>query len=161
MFDVIFENIAQFSYGSMPDKSLIKNENPYQIWSGYIYSGYYPKKNVDKGDLIIIARGVGGTGDVKIAKKDAWLTNLSIKVKIINNTILPQYLYYKFSYKNLRYLDSGSAQSQITINDLKKLKFQVHTLPEQLLIVDIIEYLVFLLLSLLTLDFLLIFLLIH
>ena len=135
---VTFNEIAEFTYGSIPNKSLISSHNKYPIWSGYLITDYYPFKNIDKGDLIVVARGVGGTGDVKIAKQDSWLTNLSIKVHITSSEIINQYLVYKFAKNNLRFLDSGSAQSQITINDLKKLQFHIHSIEEQRHIVNTI-----------------------
>ena len=128
---IIFSEIADFSYGIIPDKHLISENGEYPIWSGYLYSGFYPLKNTNIDDLIVVARGVGGTGDVKIATFDCWLTNLSIRVKLLTKDILPKYLFYKFSKNNLRYLDSGSAQSQITINDLKRLQFDVHPIDIQ------------------------------
>lgn len=69
----------------------------------------------------MVARGVGGTGDVKISSEDCFLTNLSIAVELDNKICEPLYFYYKYKLSNLRYLDTGSAQSQITIDDLKRL----------------------------------------
>lgn len=138
MKTITFNDIAEFSYGTIPNKASIIQEG-YPIWSGYLYTGYYPEKNTDTGDLIVVARGVGGTGDVKIAKQDCWLTNLSIHVKILTKDVMPEYLYYKFTKNNLRFLDSGSAQSQITINDLKKFRFTIHEPEEQLHIVNTIS----------------------
>ena len=128
------------TYGSLPNKQIISCDSKYPIWSGYIYNSRYPFTNIDKNDLIVVARGIGGTGDVKIAKEDCWLTNLSIRVKIKSNEVINQYLLYKFTKNNLRFLDSGSAQSQITIKDLSNLEFDIHSLPEQKHIVDIISF---------------------
>ena len=139
MKHISFEEIATFAYGTIPDKNLISESDGFPIWTGYLYAGYYPQKNISVDDLIVVARGVGGTGDVKIASQDCWLTNLSIKVHLIKDFVLPKYLYYKFNKNNLRFLDSGSAQSQITINDLKKLQFDLHDLEMQRHIVNTIS----------------------
>lgn len=112
-------DIASFSYGKMPKKELLNTGN-YPTFSGYKYQYTYPEYNCNEGDIIVVARGVGGTGDVKIVKEKCHLTNLSIKIDLDNSEVENSYFYYLFLNKGLRHLDSGSAQSQITINDLSK-----------------------------------------
>ena len=121
-------DIATMKYGKLPPKN---NSGQYPIWSGYRNVGSTDTYNCSKGTIIVVARGVGGTGDVKIAKEDCFLTNLSIAVNIDTDICLPQYFYYKFYLSNLSYLDSGSAQSQITIDDLKRLQISLPSLEEQ------------------------------
>ncbi|WP_258458428.1 restriction endonuclease subunit S [Enterobacter sp. RIT418] len=121
-------DIATFSYGKMPKKELI-GLGKYVVFSGYKYTDNYPEKNLSVGDLIVVARGVGGTGDVKIANQDCYLTNLPIKIDLDDKIIRKEYFYYLFKQNTLRYLDSGSAQSQITINDLSNIEVVV-PLPE-------------------------------
>ena len=105
-------------YGKLPPK---QNNGSYPIWSGYRNVGFATTYNCRKGTIIVVARGVGGTGDVKISSEDCFLTNLSIAVELDNKICEPLYFYYKYKLSNLRYLDTGSAQSQITIDDLKRL----------------------------------------
>ena len=73
---ILLGDIAQFRYGKMPDKKLVTNEGDYPVFSGYKVNGYYPKFNCKANKLIVVARGVGGTRDVKITKEQCWLTNL-------------------------------------------------------------------------------------
>lgn len=120
-------DIATFSYGKMPKKELI-GTGRYVVYSGYKYLDSYPEMNTSVGDLIVVARGVGGTGDVKIASRDCYLTNLSIKINLNKEIIRNDYFYYIHLHNNLRYLDSGSAQSQITINDLEKVEIFIPSL---------------------------------
>ena len=120
--------IATMKYGKLPPKN---NSGRYPIWSGYRHVGLTDTYNCGKGTIIVVARGVGGTGDVKIAKEDCFLTNLSIAVNLDVNICNPQFFYYKFLLSNLKYLDSGSAQSQITIDDLKRLQLSLPSLEEQ------------------------------
>ena len=115
--------IATFKYGTLPPKN--SNIGQYPIWSGYRYVGYTNTFNCPKNSIIVIARGVGGTGNVKIAKEDCFLTNLSIIVNIDTSICNPYYFYYQYLLSNLKYLDSGSAQSQITIEDLKRLNIKL------------------------------------
>ena len=131
-----FGDFAVFKYGKLPKKSDIKLNGKYPIFSGYRYVGYYDDYNTEANQLIIVARGVGGTGDVRLTKEKCYLTNLSISAQIDENIASPHYLYYYFSMRNLRYLDSGSAQSQITISDLEKVEIPLPDLKSQIKIVD-------------------------
>lgn len=133
----ILGEISTMKYGKLPPKQIDKGKYP--IWSGYRTVGYCNEFNCAKGDVIIVARGVGGTGDVKIAKENCYLTNLSIHVKLDCNICLPEYFYYRFLLSNLKYLDSGSAQSQITIDDLKRLTLALPPLAQQYKAVNILR----------------------
>ena len=124
-------------YGKLPPESIPGGKFP--IYSGYRYVGFTDTYNCKAGDLIVVARGVGGTGDVKLLKKDCYLTNLSISVVLDRRICNPEYLCYLFQIKNLRYLDSGSAQSQITIDDLKRLEISLPSLSEQNRVVYILK----------------------
>ena len=136
-YKTLNEIATNFRYGRMPDKSKLTDSGIYPVWSGYRYVGYYNEKNINKDEIVVVARGVGGTGDVKICKEDCFLTNLSIAFNV-NEDINPLYVYYYYQIKNLRYLDSGSAQSQITINDLKNVKIPV---PSKIIQDKIVEVL--------------------
>lgn len=128
--DIELGSIASFSYGTMPNNEKI-GIGMYPTFSGYKYQHAYPEYNCEMGDLIVVARGVGGTGDVKIVKERCYLTNLSIKIDADKSKLNNRFLYYFYAIENLSYLDSGSAQSQITIADLAKAIISVPPLPEQ------------------------------
>lgn len=123
------EDFATLKYGKLPSKDI--SSGNYPIWSGYKYVGTTNTFNCPKDTPIVVARGVGGTGDVKIAKVDCFLTNLSISVYLNEKICNPHFFTYYFAKDNLRYLDSGSAQSQITIEALKKVVLRLPTLAEQ------------------------------
>lgn len=131
-----FKEIASFSYGKMPDKNLISSLGKYPIYSGYQISGYYNAFNVEGNELVLIARGVGGTGEIRKTPCKCWLTNLSIKISVETKNVLKDYLFYKFQAKDLRYLNSGSAQPQITIADLSEIEIYLPNLDVQQHIVD-------------------------
>ena len=131
-------DVSTFSYGSMPKKEKL-GIGLYPTYSGYKYQELYPECNCKKGDIIVVARGVGGTGDVKIVKQDAYLTNLSIKINLDKENVDNKFFYYTFLKENLRYLDSGSAQSQITITDLSKVLIPLPPLPEQKAIASVLS----------------------
>ena len=120
----------EFKYGTMPKPSLIK-EKGYPIFSGYGIVGFYEKRMFEEKTLIVVARGVGGTGDIKLTPPNCWLTNLAIAILPNNIDIKKYFLYYTLSAIDLRYLDSGSAQSQITIADLGNLKLPIASIELQ------------------------------
>lgn len=132
-------SFSNMRYGKMPDKKNISNNGKYPIFSGYRVVGYCDECNLSGQQLVIVARGVGGTGDVKLSPGTCYLTNLSIAVLVDKNVALKEYLYYYFSKNNLRYLDSGSAQSQITISDLKNVEIPLPPLDIQKKVVSILH----------------------
>jgi len=136
---ILLGDISQFRYGKMPDKRLVTSEDDYPVFSGYQINGYYPKYNCEEDKLIVVARGVGGTGDVKITKEKCWLTNLSIEFLLNDDKASVPFLYYYFLKDTLRHLDSGSAQSQITIDDLKRIYIELPDLPTQTRIAAILS----------------------
>lgn len=136
--EIAFKDACSFSYGKMPNKEKI-GHGSFQIFTGYKYLDSYPEYNCDQGDVIVVARGVGGSGDVKIVNTKSYLTNLSIKFTLNNEIILNKYCFYYFQWNNLRYLDSGSAQSQITINDLEKVILKLPSSPEQKAIASVLS----------------------
>ena len=115
-------SFSEMKYGKMPNKKMSSDKGKYPIFSGYRVVGYCDECNIGEQQLVVVARGVGGTGDVKLSPGACFLTNLSIAVSVDESVALKKYLYYYFLKNNLRYLDSGSAQSQITIGDLKNVE---------------------------------------
>jgi type I restriction enzyme S subunit len=136
--DIILGTISNFSYGTMPNKEKVGLGN-YPIFSGYKYQYTYPEYNCEQGDLIVVARGVGGTGDVKIVRERCYLTNLSIKIDADLSLLDSKFFYYANAIENLRYLDSGSAQSQITIADLSKITVTLPPIEDQKAIASILS----------------------
>ena len=132
-------SFSEMKYGRMPDKSKLNEHGIYPVFSGYRIVGYTDECNLDKQELVVVARGVGGTGEVKLSPGACFLTNLSIAVIVDENVALKEYLYYYFQLHNLRYLDSGSAQSQITISDLKNVTVPIPPLEQQLAIVTVLK----------------------
>jgi type I restriction enzyme S subunit len=131
-------DIGTFSYGKMPKKDLL-NTGDFPTFSGYKYQYTYPESNCNKNDLIVVARGVGGTGDVKIVREDCYLTNLSLKMDFDSEIAVDKFVYYFYSIETLRYLDSDSAQSQITITDLSNAYIPLPPLPEQKAIAEVLS----------------------
>lgn len=108
--------LADFKYGKMATSEILC-EKGFPVYSGYRIVGYCNKYMFKEPQLVVLARGVSGTGEVRISPPCCHLTNLSIAVLLYDKTYI-NYLLYYLENDNLISLDSGSAQSQITINDL-------------------------------------------
>lgn len=129
-------DIASFRYGKMAD---VKQLGKFPVHSGYRIVGYSDEINFRKDGVVIVARGVGGTGDVKIIPFNCWITNLSIIPDFNKEVVDNKYFYYKHLKVNLNILDSGSAQSQITIQDLQNFSIELPSLKTQKCVSEILS----------------------
>jgi type I restriction enzyme S subunit len=115
-----FEKLELFTklkYGKMLDSELFLDKG-YPVFSGYGVRGYYSEYMYEEPQILVLCRGVSGTGEVRLSPRFSFITNLSIVVEVINPAISKMYLYYYLTNSGLRSLDSGSAQSMITTGDL-------------------------------------------
>ena len=133
-----FKELANFKYGSIKDT---KGVGKYPIYSGYQITGYSDDVNVENEKLLVVCRGVGGTGDVKLSPKKCWVTNLSIICDIDEGKANYKYLYYYLTHENdrMRKLDTGSCQAQITIDQLGLFELLLPSLDVQNKIVNILS----------------------
>lgn len=119
--------IAKFKYGTMPKKDKLGTGH-YHAFSGYQIVGTYPEVMFENPQLIIVARGVGGCGDVKYTPANCYLTNLSIAI-ITEKTMHDDYLYHYLRLHDTKIMNTGSAQPQITVATLEK--FEIPIPPEE------------------------------
>ena len=115
--------LTDFQYGKMVPESE-RLEKGYPIFSGYGITGYYNEYMFAEPTIVVLARGVSGTGDVRISPKYSYITNLSIALRL-KNPLYFSYLYVYLKNDNLRALDSGSAQSMITVDSLSRHKIAI------------------------------------
>jgi len=127
---VTLGELCDMKYGKMPKKDDVV-EDGYSIFSGYKVVGYHKEFMYERPEIIVVARGVGGTGDIKMSPPFCFLTNLSIALKIKDNRVLKRFLYYKLYGPTLRDLRTGTAQPQIIIADLKVYEVDIPPLPSQ------------------------------
>jgi len=111
------EKFASLKYGKMLDAELFQ-EKGYPVFSGYGVRGYYNEFMYEEPQILVLCRGVSGTGEVRLSPRFSYITNLSIIVEVIKSDVTKMYLYYFLKNAGLRSLDSGSAQSMITSGDL-------------------------------------------
>lgn len=135
--EVRLGDIATMQYGKLAPKK--KDEGKVPIFTGYKNVGYTDKINCYKNTIVVVARGVGGCGDVKITNEDCYLTNLAISVSLNEQICLTVFFYYLHQLENLSILNSGSAQPQITIESLTKYSFRIPSLEDQRRIASILS----------------------
>lgn len=135
--EVRLGDIATMQYGKLAPKK--KDAGNVPIFTGYKNVGYTDKINCNKNTIVVVARGVGGCGDVKITNEDCYLTNLAISVSLNAQICVPIFFYYLHQLENLSILNSGSAQPQITIESLTKYSFRIPSLDDQHRIASILS----------------------
>ncbi len=136
---VQLKNIVTMKYGKMPPVSVV-SETGYPIYSGYGVTGFAKQFLYKEPQLIVVARGVGGTGDVKISPVNAWITNLCLILEIDPKQVDKLFLYYKLQKEPLKEnLNTGAAQAQITISTLENYKISVPKLSTQQKIASILS----------------------
>ena len=130
--------ICRFKYGEMPKKKDLTNEG-YPVFSGYRLVGFANRYHYRESEIIVVARGVGGTGDIKMSPPYCFLTNLSIVILLEASDVYKQFLYYRLTSTTLWALRTGSAQAQITIEHLKNYEVAIPPLPVQQRIASILS----------------------
>ncbi len=123
------EKFTRMKYGKMLNSELFL-EKGYPVFSGYGVRGYYSEYMYAEPQILVLCRGVSGTGEVRLSPRFSYVTNLSIVIEVDKPTVSKMYLYYYLRNSDLRALDSGSAQSMITTGDLY---FQDTLLPPTVL----------------------------
>ena len=116
-------SIASMKYGKLPPTG---EEGEYPIFTGYRVSGFCKDYLYDEPRVVVVARGVGGTGDVKMSPEKCWITNLSIVLDVDNDTVDKRFLYYRLGIEPLKdKLNTGAAQAQITIENLQSYEISI------------------------------------
>jgi len=108
------ETVSNLKYGKMLDSDKFLDTG-YPVFSGYGVRGYYSEYMYEEPQILVLCRGVSGTGEVKLSPKYSYITNLSIVVELQEDVMTKFFTYYYLKNDDLRTLDSGSAQSMITI----------------------------------------------
>lgn len=129
--------VCSFKYGQMPKKEDLVDAG-YPVFSGYGIVGASTKFHYEKPQIVVVARGVGGTGDVKLSPPFCFLTNLSIAVLPEDERIHKPFLYYRLAGPGLWELRTGSAQAQITIERLRTYRIELPPFDTQIRIASIL-----------------------
>lgn len=118
--------LATFKYGKFLAKSQL-DESGFPVFSGYGVVGYLPTYQFDDPQLLIVCRGEGGTGDVKMSPPKCSITNLSIVFSPDEQIVSKKFLYWALKASDTHRLRTGSAQAQIVIGSLEKLEIVIPT----------------------------------
>ena len=122
---IFLGDIAKFKYGKILKKSEILEHGKYPVFSGYQIVGYLNSYEFEQEQLIIVCRGAGGTGDIKMSPHQCSITNLAIIIDIDETKFNKKYIYWVLKNSDTYSLRTGSAQPQITINSLEKFPIQI------------------------------------
>ena len=125
----------------MPKKDiLLDSDEGFPVYSGYRITSYAKEFLYQTPMLIVVARGVGGTGDVKLSPPQSWVTNLSIVLDVNDKIADKLFLRYKLNTENLKEkLNTGAAQAQITIENLKTYKVKLPPIDVQKRVSEILS----------------------
>ena len=118
------KDIASFVYGKMPKS---KNNGSIPLFSGYGIVGFCEEEMFNKRHIIVIARGDSGSGRVVMSPQKFYLTNLAIAI-LLNNECYREYLFQYLKTQDTSSLRTGSAQAQVTINNLAEFPIVIPSL---------------------------------
>ena len=116
--------VATFKYGKLAEKHVRSKEYPYPVFSGYAVTGYTDEYTLKEPTIVIIARGDAGTGRICMSPKECFLSNLAIAIET-KDVLIKDYLYYHLLDSDTISLRSGSAQAQITINNVEPFEIMI------------------------------------
>ena len=119
--------VAFFKYGKLADKHTKSVEFPYPVFSGYAVTGYTNEYTLEEPTIVIVARGDAGTGKICMSPPRCFLSNLAISIETKERSI-KEYLYYYLLNSDTMSLRSGSAQAQITINNVEPFEIVLPTI---------------------------------
>ena len=132
--------IADFSYGKLPSK---EENGDVPVFSGYAVVGMTNVEMFNEQHIVVIARGDSGSGKIVLSPHRFFLTNLAISINLHDNAYM-HYLYQHLLSADTYSLRSGSAQAQVTINDLAKFEVMIPSNKEveafQTLVLSLYRY---------------------
>lgn len=117
-------DLATFKYGKFLAKSSLAATG-FPVFSGYGVVGYLPDYQFAEPQLVIVCRGEGGTGDVKMSPPHCSVTNLSIVVSPDIEKVSRKFLYWALKSSDTHALRTGSAQAQIVIGSLENFSLKI------------------------------------
>jgi type I restriction enzyme S subunit len=127
--------LCAMKYGRMPRPADLVAEG-YPVFSGYRVVGSHKTYLYEQPQIVVVARGAGGCGEVRLSPPCAYITNLAIILEISSPQVEQRFLFYRLAHTTLRSLRIGAAQPQIVIADLRGYVVALPPLPDQRMIAD-------------------------
>lgn len=132
-----FDDFAILNYGDNLPSTALKPYG-YKVFGANGFIGFNDTYNLEKQTVLISCRGEN-SGTINIVPEKTFVTNNSIPVVIKTKDVDTIFLFYKLQTLRRDQMVSGSAQPQVTINDLKKIKIVFPSFPEQRQIANILS----------------------
>ena len=120
---------------TIPKSELIE-DGEFPVYGANGIIGRYNKYNHEKPTVLITCRGAT-CGNIHITVPKSYINGNAMSLDDLNESkCKKEYLYYFLKYYDLSKIISGTAQPQITINGLKKVKVKLYSIQKQESIVD-------------------------
>ena len=108
----------------------LNDDGNYFVYGANGIIGKYTNYNHENSEVVIACRGAT-CGAVNITKPKSWINGNAMVVRPINNLVCHEYLVAFLKVFNWDQVTSGSAQPQITRNNLSSVLFPVPPIKEQ------------------------------
>ena len=120
---------------TIPKSELIE-DGEFPVYGANGIIGRYNKYNHENPTVLITCRGAT-CGNIHMTVPQSYINGNAMSLDELNESkCKKEYLYYFLKYYDLSKIISGTAQPQITINGLKKVKVKLYSIEKQEKIVD-------------------------
>mgnify|MGYP001276422143 CR=1 FL=1 len=110
----------------------------FRVYGANGFIGYYKEYNHEEETIAVTCRGAT-CGTVNLIPPKSYITGNAMCLDNIKKTIIKKYLFYAISFRTVSDVISGSAQPQITRDNLKSVDLPIPPLSEQKKIASILN----------------------
>lgn len=123
--EVILQDIAEIKYGKGLTASDLSFNYKYKVYGGNGIIGTLPTYEHENNKIAISCRGAA-SGNILLTEECSTISSNSLYLNLYDETHFAD-IYYYLLKANLTSLTTGSAQPQITIENIKDLKMKIST----------------------------------
>lgn len=120
--EVNLTDVVEIKYGKNLPKNKLE-ESGYPVFGGNGIIGYYKEYMYEQKQVLVSCRGAA-SGKVLVSDKMSYITNNSLILEITNDITFEYLKQYCINYPFYNYA-TGSAQPQITINNISNVKLYI------------------------------------
>ncbi len=133
--------LTGIEYGKNLSRDFFRDTG-YPVFGANGIIGYYNEFNSTHEEVLISCRGAN-SGKINMSPKKCFITNNSLVVKIKDSKILnKKFLFYALQLINKNKIISGSAQPQVTINNLSPIMISYPDIDVQEKIFEKLDYII-------------------